>query len=135
MMEETFFACKKFAVAGASTNRNKFGNKVFRALLGAKGEEAVIPVHPKEPVVEGVATQPIEKVLAEENAEELGLSIVTPPAVSLDIVQKAIDAGVRNIWLQPGAESQAVLDLAKERGVPVISSGYVSIFTSRLKVY
>lgn len=35
---------------------------MFRALLGAKGEEAVIPVHPKEPVVEGVATQPIEKV-------------------------------------------------------------------------
>jgi hypothetical protein len=39
----SFFACEKFIVVGASPNREKFGNKVFRALVGRFGAEKVIP--------------------------------------------------------------------------------------------
>lgn len=71
-----FLNCKQFAVVGASTNRQKFGNKVkfprltpicsvygqltsmseqvFRALLSEKPGQ-VTPVNPKAEDIEGVA--------------------------------------------------------------------------------
>ena len=51
------FLCR-FGIVGASTNRSKFGNKCFRALVKHKGSEHVTPVHHKEPSIEGVYVMP-----------------------------------------------------------------------------
>ncbi|KAG9018175.1 hypothetical protein FRB90_012019 [Tulasnella sp. 427] len=40
-----------------------------------------------------------------------GLSIVTPPKVTLGLVQDALELKVPYIWIQPGAQDQAVVDL------------------------
>ena len=47
---------KTVAVVGASSDRNKFGNKAFRAFQ-AEGH-TVIPINPNERSVEGVPTYP-----------------------------------------------------------------------------
>ena len=50
-------------------------------------------------------------------------SIITPPTVTERIVQDAIAAGVKHLWMQPGAESQNAVDRAREAGLNVIAGG------------
>ena len=115
---QSFLEGKRFAVVGASTDRSKYGNKVLRAYL-QNGLE-VVPVNPKAERVEGVAAvadldaldQPVD-----------GISIITPPNVTEKIVEKAVDLGIKNIWMQPGAESDRAVEVAEQSGANVIQGG------------
>ena len=51
----TFLNSNSFAVAGASNNRAKYGNMVFRALVEhtANDDRKVYPIHPALDLVEG----------------------------------------------------------------------------------
>jgi acyl-CoA synthetase (NDP forming) len=61
---EDFLAASSFAVAGASQDRAKYGNKVFRALV-ASGR-TVYPLNPTAPEVEG---HPLDRILAKHVVE------------------------------------------------------------------
>ena len=56
-------------------------------------------------------------------ADVTSLSMITPPAVTEQLVPQAIAHGIRNIWMQPGAESPAAVALCREKGVNVIADG------------
>ena len=105
-------------MAGASRDRSKYGNKVFQALL-ASGRQ-VFPLHPAVPDVEGYAAYPS---IAEVPALVESLSIVTPPQVTRQVVEQAIASGVKNIWMQPGAEEPHSSQLARDAGLNVIDDG------------
>ncbi len=113
-----FLAARTFAVAGASTDRSKYGNKVLRAL--ADHGKNVVGLHPLATEVEG---RPVYKSVLDVPEPIESLSIVTPPSVTDKVVDDAIEAGVRSIWMQPGAESQAAIDKAREHGIEVIAGG------------
>jgi predicted CoA-binding protein len=115
---ETFFAGNSFAVIGASRDREKYGNKVLRSYLQAG--RRVYPVNPKVDEIEGLQTYPDLASLPERVH---GISIITPPQVTADIVEQAARAGVRYLWMQPGAESEAAIRRAEELGLEVIHSG------------
>ena len=50
-------------------------------------------------------------------------SVITPPVVTETVLDDAIAAGIEKIWLQPGAESPAAIERAREAGIEVISGG------------
>ena len=109
---------RHLAVAGASTNREKYGNKVLRCCL--QNELNVVAIHPKEKNVEGTDTY---RTLSEVPHEIGSLSIITPPQVTEQLVDEAIAKGVRHIWMQPGAESELAINKATEAGLTVIAGG------------
>ncbi len=113
-----FLDGEAFAVVGASRDRAKYGNKVLRAYLqnGLK----VFPVHPRETEIEGLAAYP---GLASLPEPVHGVSIVTPPAVTEQVVDQAAAAGIRHVWMQPGAESPEALRRAEALGLEVIAGG------------
>ena len=113
-----FLASPAFAVAGASANREKYGNMVVRCYQ-QQGKK-VIPVHPLEKEIEGLAC--VASVDALPPAVK-SLSIITPPQVTEKIVATAIAHGIENIWMQPGAESPAAVELCRTHGVNVIADG------------
>jgi predicted CoA-binding protein len=113
-----FLSATAFGVAGASSNRHKYGNKVLRCYL-QHGKEAV-PVNPNEAEIEGVACV---KSVQDLPPEVKSLSMITPPAVTEQIVPLAIARGIENIWMQPGAESPVAVALCREKGVNVIADG------------
>jgi predicted CoA-binding protein len=113
-----FLAGTRFAVAGASSNRTKYGNKVLRCYL-QNGRDAV-PIHPRETTVEGV---PAYARIADLPAPPDALSIITPPAVTERLVEEAAAAGVRHVWMQPGAESPEAVRRGEELGLEIISGG------------
>lgn len=115
---DRFLAGDSFAVIGASANREKFGNKVLRAYLQAG--RRVFPVNPKADEIEGQKSYPDIATLPERVH---GVSIVTPPAVTEKIVEQAADAGIRYVWMQPGAESPAAIRKAEALGLTLIHSG------------
>ena len=115
---QTFFDGGPFAVVGASTDRAKYGNKVLRAYLQAERE--VYPVHHKETEVEGLPAFPdLQSVPVALH----GVSIITPPEVTERVVEAAARAGVKRLWMQPGAESEAAVARAEELGMSVIAGG------------
>lgn len=115
---DEFFSSPAFAVAGASNNRSKFGNKVLRCYL--QHGKAVTPVHPAASEIEGIKTVPSIKALP---PEVRSVSIITSPEVTLKLVQEAIACGICNIWMQPGAEHPDAIKLCHENKINLIADG------------
>jgi uncharacterized protein len=115
---QQFLAVNAFAVAGASNDRNKYGNKVLRVYL--QNHKKVYPINPRESVIEGV---PCYRSIADLPDEAISLSIITPPSVTEKIVDQAILKGIKNIWMQPGAESDAAIEKCRANNINVIADG------------
>ncbi len=115
---QAFLAGGTYAVAGASHNREKYGNRCLRALQQA--DKHVVAIHPQAAFVEGASTYRELKAVPHHIDS---LSIVTPPSVTERIVDEAIAAGVKNIWMQPGAESEVAITAAEDAGINVIAGG------------
>ena len=115
---DTFTEAPAFAVAGASQNRAKYGNKVLRCYL--QNDRRAIPINPSCVEVEGQTCYPSIGAIPESIKS---LSVVTSPDVTERIVVEAIAAGVENIWMQPGAESATAISKAESAGITVIAGG------------
>jgi len=115
---ETFLAQGAFAVVGASTLREKYGNKVLRCYQ--QHGRKVFPINPREPEVEGLKAY---KALAALPEPVPAISIITPPAITEQVVRDAAAAGVTHVWMQPGAESVEAVRAAEELGLSVIAGG------------
>lgn len=113
-----FLAQKRFAVVGASTDRTKYGNKVLRSYL--QHDRDAVPVNPKDPVVEGRTAY---KSLSDIPGRPDAVSIITPPKVTESVVEEAGRLGIRHVWMQPGAESEAAVARARQLGMNVIAGG------------
>ncbi len=115
---DTFLAASAFGVVGASTNRHKYGNKVLRCFQ-QHGYRAV-PVNPHEREIEGA---PCVASVLDLPDEVTSISVITPPQVTEKVVALAIQKGIRNIWMQPGAESVSAVQACRDNGINVIADG------------
>ena len=113
-----FLSSDKFAVVGASSNRKKYGNRVFRVFL--QKEYSAFPVNPNATEVEG---HPAFAELSQLPETPLSISIITPPSVPERVVEQAISLGIRHVWMQPGAESATAIQLCEDAGINLIHSG------------
>lgn len=113
-----FLLSENFAVVGASSNREKYGNKVFRVFLQKK--YSVYPVNPNATEVEG---RPAFAELSQLPETPLSISIITPPSATERVVEQAISLGIRHVWMQPGAESATAIRLCEDAGINLIHSG------------
>jgi len=115
---EEFLKAKAFGVVGASTDRSKYGNRVLRCYQ--QNGLTAIPVNPKEKVIEGAEC--VASVL-DLPPEVESISVITPPAVTEQVVEQAAARGIRNVWMQPGAESPRAVAACREHGINVIADG------------
>ena len=136
-MAHSFFRLPLFAVVGASTDRNKFGNKVFRCYQ--QNSKLAVPISKRQTSIEGVNCVQSLTALADnlgqyaalaspaESSEanrvrtrqsdfipsNVGVSIITPPAATKEVIEEGIGLGYRNFFLQPGtadAEVRSYID-------------------------
>lgn len=103
------------AVVGASSDRSKFGNKALRAFRDAGYR--VIPINPNEREVEGIPA--FGSVL--EVAEPIDMATVyVQPDVGLRLLPEFEQKQIAEIWVNPGAEDDALIDEARRRKLNVI---------------
>jgi predicted CoA-binding protein len=115
---DMFFDAQAYGVVGASTNRDKYGNKVLRCYL-QNGYRAV-PVNPRAQEIEGIACVASVMDLPDDVT---AISVITPPRITEEVVEQAIRKGIRHLWMQPGAESPAAVARCEESGINVIADG------------
>lgn len=113
-----FMSQGPYAVVGASSNREKYGNRVLRAYQQQGAE--VYPVNPRADAIEGLAAYP---TVAAVPTKVRGVSIITPPKVTEQAVEEAAAAGAEFVWMQPGAESPEAIRKAEALGLKVIAGG------------
>lgn len=114
----SFLAHGAFGVAGASTNREKYGNKVLRCYLQAG--RVAYGINPRAEEIEGVRCF---KDVGSLPAEVTALSLITPPKISLEVITACEGTPIRRVWFQPGAESREAVAKAEELGLEPIWGG------------
>ena len=106
---------KTVAVIGASSNRDKWGNKAVRAF--AQQGYTVYPVNPNEPEVEGFKTYPsITDVPVRPNK----ITVYIPPQRLVKILPAVAERGCDELFLNPGTESAEVLAECERLGLNAI---------------
>ncbi len=118
---DAFLAGSPHAVVGASRDRHKFGNKVLRTYL--QRDMPVFAVNPKCADAQGIEGTTTVATLADLPEAVHGISIITPPSVTAVIVRDAIEAKIRHLWMQPGAEHRGAIEQARAAGLSVIDGG------------
>ena len=108
---------KVVAVVGASSDRNKFGNKALRAFQ-AEGY-TVVPINPNEREVEGLTTY--ASVLDVPGAIDMA-TVYVQPDVGLQLLPEFEKKQIPEIWINPGAESDELLTDARRRKLNVIAA-------------
>lgn len=112
---QEFLKQKTFAVVGSFKNEEKVAYKIFK-MLTSYGY-TVYPVNPNIKQVDNTKCYPS----VEEIPDKIDvLILVTPPEVSLKIVQQALHLGINMVWLQPGADNPNVINFCKENKIKVI---------------
>lgn len=113
------------ALIGASNDRNKYGNKIYRDLRD-KGYN-VTPINPKEDKIEGdEAFSSIEKM---KYLPDIA-NFVVPPPVALKIAPILVDLGVKNLWFQPGSESEELVNwLQNTKGIKYLVNACIMVET------
>jgi predicted CoA-binding protein len=117
-------------VVGASSKRHRASNGVLRYLVRAGYD--VVPVHPNEKVVEGMACYPT-----------LGEAVAaTGPIDIVDVFRRAefcpghareaVAVGARCLWLQLGIVSAEAARIAHDGGLSVVMDRCTQIERGRL---
>ncbi|MDR3628277.1 MAG: CoA-binding protein [Ignavibacteriaceae bacterium] len=119
----SFLSCRKLAVAGVSRSGKKFGNSALKELK--KKGYTVYPVNPNASEIEG---EKCFNSLLDLREKVDGVVVVVPPNESLKVVKDAVSAGIKNIWLQQGAESDEAISFCSENGLNVVYGQCILMF-------
>ena len=111
------------AVIGASSARQKYGNRALRAYL--RQGWTVYPVNPTEPEVEGSKTfarigdipGPVDRA-----------ALYVQPEVGERVIDEVARKGIAEVWLNPGADSDALIARARTLKIePIVACSIVAI--------
>lgn len=115
----------RIAVVGASNDPAKFGNVIVRSLAG-KGY-TVLPVNPREKEIAGIPAYP--SLAAVPKPVDI-VDIVTPPAVTIGILEEAARLGLPAVWLQDGSYDDAALAIAAKAPFKTVYEACIMVAAS-----
>lgn len=118
-----FLSAGKYAVAGVSRDPKKFGNVVFKTLL-KKGMD-VVPVNPAADTIDGVKCY---NSVSDIPSDIKGVIFMTPKEETLSVAREAISKGIKNLWIQQGAESKSVISELEKENVNLIHGECIMMF-------
>ncbi len=110
----TSFRERQIAVIGVSDQHHKFGYRIFNDLLEAGYK--VTGVNPRGIKVNGIQ---LFKNLKEVTPKPDFVMTVVPASVTEKVVDDCIALGIKEIWMQPGSESQSAAKKAEAAGIQV----------------
>lgn len=125
---QDFVAGRRVAVVGASRHGRKFGNAAGTE-LAARGYRVVL-VHREAKEIAGMPCRP--DLAAVRDAVD-GVLVSVRPREAPAVLREAAAAGLRNVWLQQGAESPEALALARELGLNLVARKCVLMYAPPVK--
>lgn len=116
MMPQEALEKKVWAVIGATARTEKFGYKIYKHLRDHG--YTVYPVNPNVTAIDGDVCYPSLRALPEVPQV---VDFVVSERVGLEAVDECQQLGVEIAWLQPGADTSAVITKANDAGLAVIT--------------
>ena len=114
---------KVVAIIGASSDRRKFGNRAVRAFR--QQGYSVVPINPHEAEVEGLKAY--ASVLDVPGPIDMA-SVYVPPEVGVRVIEEIARKQIPEVWLNPGAESDALIARARALKIqPIVACSVVAI--------
>jgi predicted CoA-binding protein len=111
------------AVIGASNDRAKFGNRAVRAFR--RQGHTVVPINPHETEIEGLRAY--RSVLEVPDPIDMA-SFYVPPEIGEQVIDEVARKGITEVWLNPGAESDALVARARALALkPIVACSIVAI--------
>jgi predicted CoA-binding protein len=120
---ENFVGQHKLAVVGVSRDPKKFGNAAYKALK-EKGY-TVYPINRNVETIEGDRCYAGLGTLPEKVD---GVVIVVPPKETEQVVREADAAGIQNVWMQQGSESEAAVQYCQEHHLNEVHGECIMMF-------
>lgn len=118
-----FLQSKNIAVVGMSSKSAKFGNLAYKEL--SKKDYQVFPIHPNAKKIDGVKCYKGFNEIAETLD---GVLISVPPSETEKVVEEAHTVGIKNVWLQQGAQSDKAINYCKENSINVVNNECILMF-------
>lgn len=112
------------AIIGATNDSTKFGNKIYRDLKNKNIK--IFGINPKASTIDG---DPAYKTLEDLPEKPDILNFVLPPKLGFETIKNAVAMGYDNFWLQPGAESEEILDYLESNGKSFLAHACVMVET------
>lgn len=113
---------KNIVVVGVSHRPEKYGHKIFRDLMNAGYSVQGVSVRGGE-----VLGRKIYRSLKElETVPEVVVTVV-PAQITEQIVEECRELGIKEIWMQPGSESQKAVEKAGQYGLKVTANACIMI--------
>ena len=114
---------KTVAIIGASNDRRKFGNRALRAFR--EQGDTVVPINPHESEVEGIPAY--RSVLDVPGAIDMA-SFYVQPEVGERVIDEVARKQIPEVWLNPGAESEALIRRAEALHIkPIVACSIIAI--------
>ncbi|MBU1701947.1 MAG: CoA-binding protein [Candidatus Eisenbacteria bacterium] len=111
------------AIIGASPDRKRYANKAIRAWQ--KQGWTVIPVNPTYEEIEGLKTYP---TLADIPGPVNVASLYVSPRVGITILDAIAAKGIKDVYVNPGAESDDLVKKAVSLGLqPIVACSILAI--------
>lgn len=115
-IKEIVTQAKSIAVVGLSSRPERHSNVVASYLLEAGYR--IFPVNPNETSVFGVEAVPTLTDLPEPVDV---VDVFRRPEFVPEIARQTVEIGTPVLWLQPGAESQEAVDIARQAGITPVA--------------
>jgi predicted CoA-binding protein len=119
---DDFLALRRLAVVGVSRDAKHFSHVLWQELRQRRYE--AIPVNPNATEIDG---QRCYARVQEIAPPVEGVLVMTPAAVSAQVVRDCVEAGIHNVWLHkgagggPGAVDAAAVELCREHGIALVA--------------
>ena len=127
---QDFISGKRIALAGASRSGKKFGNMAHKELK-ARGYEVFL-VHPEAKEIDGELCFPSLAALRDKVD---GVLVCLPASQAGKVLREAAASGLRNVWLQQGAETPELLALGRELGLDLVSGKCILMYAPPVRSF
>lgn len=98
------------ALVGATNDSSKYGNIIYKDLK--RKNIKVYGVNHKAGTIDG---DPAYHTLKDLGFKPDIINLVVPPKIGMQMIKQAVADGYDNFWMQPGAESEEIIDYLKEQ--------------------
>ncbi len=113
---EKMLTAKTWAVVGATDNQSKFGYKIFKFMV-----DRGFDVYPVNPGIQQVYGKVCYESLAALPVKVDAVDVVVPARIGKLIMRDCSKLGIQNVWLQPGADDDSVVQAAEELNLTVVT--------------
>jgi uncharacterized protein len=125
---QNFLQGKSFAVVGVSRNDKKFGSSIYTEM-----KSHGLKVFAVNPAMTEFAGDPCYPNVGAINDKVDGVVVCLPTSKGADVVKDVAAAGIKNLWLQQGADSPALVKQAQDLGLSTVAGKCIFMYLEPVK--